>query len=81
MDTGLPSRRTGSSGHGANAAGEDAQITSSASARTDAGIVSPSAFAVLPLMTNSNLVGCITGISAGLARMLRQRRYGRLWPI
>src|SRR6267378_7839123 len=42
-------------------------ITWSARPRTDGGIVRPSAFAVLRLMTNSNLVGCSTGRSAGLA--------------
>jgi len=36
-------------------------------ARTDCGMVSPSAWAVLRLMTKSNLVGCSTGRSAGLA--------------
>ena len=33
----------------------------------DWGIVSPSALAVFRLITNSNLVGCSTGRSAGLA--------------
>ena len=42
-------------------------ITSSARARTDCGIVSPSAFAVLRLMTISNFVVCSTGRSSGLA--------------
>ena len=42
-------------------------ITSSAIESTPAGIVRPSAFAVLRLMTNSNLVDCITGRSAGFA--------------
>ena len=36
-------------------------------ARNDCGIVRPSALAVLILMTSSNLVGCWTGRSAGLA--------------
>ena len=40
-------------------------ITSSAIASTLAGISKPSAFAVLRLMTRLNLVGCITGKSAG----------------
>src|SRR5262245_9025536 len=39
-------------------------ITSSASASTLSGILTPSAFAVLRLITNSNLVGCTTGRSA-----------------
>ena len=42
-------------------------ITSSARARSVGGTVRPSAFAVLRLMTSSNLVGCSTGRSAGLA--------------
>ena len=42
-------------------------ITSSARARIDGGIVRPSALAVLRLITSSNLVGCSTGKSAGLA--------------
>src|SRR5262249_33383989 len=42
-------------------------ITRSARASSDGGIVSPSAFAVLRLMTSSNFVGCSTGRSAGLA--------------
>src|SRR5262249_49298218 len=33
----------------------------------DPGIVRPNALAVLRLSTNSNFVGCSTGISAGLA--------------
>src|SRR5206468_2523715 len=41
-------------------------ITSSARPSTDGGIVRPSAFAVLRLMTSSNFVGCSTGRSAGL---------------
>src|SRR5262249_24991597 len=42
-------------------------ITSSARSRNDWGIVSASAFAVLRLITNSNLVGSCTGRSAGFA--------------
>src|SRR5262249_51585098 len=42
-------------------------ITSSAIASTPGGIVRPNVLAVLRLMTNSNLVGCSTGKSAGLA--------------
>src|SRR6516164_7377270 len=42
-------------------------MTSSARARTEGGIVSPSALAVLRLTTSLNLVGCCTGRSAGLA--------------
>src|SRR5262249_2952797 len=40
--------------------------TSSAIASSPGGMVRPSAFAVCRLMTNSNLVDCITGRSAGL---------------
>src|SRR5512144_1219914 len=40
-------------------------ITSSARASNVGGTSIPSALAVLRLMTNSNLVGCITGMSAG----------------
>src|SRR5262249_24021833 len=42
-------------------------ITSSASASSFGGISRPSALAVLRLMTKSNLVGCTTGKSLGLA--------------
>src|SRR5450759_2069024 len=42
-------------------------ITSSARASSVGGILIPSALAVLRLMTSSNLVGCSTGKSAGLA--------------
>ena len=42
-------------------------ITSSARPSTDGGIVSPSALAVLRLITSSNLEACSTGRSAGLA--------------
>src|SRR5207237_7583930 len=47
-------------------------ITSSARASSDCGTVRPSAFAVLRLITNSNLVGCSTGRLAGFvpARIL-----------
>ena len=42
-------------------------ITSSARASNFGGTSRPSALAVLRLMTNSNLVGCCTGRSPGLA--------------
>src|SRR5262249_60226238 len=42
-------------------------ITSSAVASSFSGMSSPSACAVLRLLTNSNLVGCWTGRSAGLS--------------
>ena len=44
---------------------EPYSITSSARASSDGGKVRPSDFAVLRLMTSSNLIGCSTGISAG----------------
>ena len=40
-------------------------ISSSARPMTLGGKVSPSAFAALMLITNSNFVGCSTGMSAG----------------
>ena len=52
-------------------------ITSSARASSDCGTVRPSALAVLRLMTSSNLVGCCTGRSAGLAINRTQRHHGR----
>ena len=42
-------------------------ITSSASDRTLSENLTPSAFAVLRLITNSNLLDCMTGKSAGFA--------------
>ena len=42
-------------------------ITWSARLSTDCGIVNPSAFAVLRLMTSSNFVGCSIGKSPGFA--------------
>ena len=41
-------------------------ITSSVRNRSDSGIVTPSALAVVRLMTRSNFVGCSTGMSDGL---------------
>ena len=41
-------------------------ITSSARASSAGGIAKPRAFAVFMLITNSNLLGCVTGSSAGL---------------
>ena len=49
------------------ASGAPYSITSSARARRVGGIVRPRAFAVLRLITSSNLVGSCTGRSAGLA--------------
>ena len=45
----------------------DHSMTSSARARSVGGSSSPSPLAVCRLMTNSNLVGCSTGMSAGFA--------------
>ena len=42
-------------------------ITSSATESKPDGSVSPSAFAVLTLITNSNLIDCITGSSDGFS--------------
>ena len=49
------------------ALGPDHSMISSARASSDCGIESPSALAVLRLMTSSNLVGCSMGRSAGFA--------------
>src|SRR3984893_4432112 len=68
-------------------------IITSAWVRTDSGIVNPSALAVLRLTTSLNIVGCSTGISAGLVprRILspgldkiseiEDRRQPRAWRI
>src|SRR5262245_49899058 len=50
-------------------------ITSSASARSLSGISSPSAFAVPRLITNSNLVGCMTGRLAGFSPLRMRPAY------
>src|SRR5215831_13181908 len=50
-------------------------ITSSASAITVGGTVSPSLVAVLRLMANSNLVGACTGSSAGFAPFKMRSTY------
>jgi hypothetical protein len=49
-------------------------MTSSARSSTDCGMVRPSVFAVLRLTTSSNLVGCSTGSSAGLAPLVRHEK-------
>src|SRR5262249_19685615 len=49
-------------------------ITSSASNRIEAGTSMPRALAACRLMTNSNLVDCRTGRSAGFAPL-------RIWPV
>src|SRR3954451_23696597 len=63
-------------------------ITSSARARSDGGTSRPSAFAVVRLMTRSILVGCSTGMSAGLVprrtlsarAAVRRKRSGKFGP-
>src|SRR5262245_40146689 len=63
-------------------------ITSSARAISEGGTVSPNVLAVFKLTVSSNLVGCCTGRSAGLAPLKilstklaeRRKRSGRLGP-
>ena len=55
-------------------AASDHSMTSSASESRLSEILTPSAFAVVRLMTNSNFVDCITGRSAGFAPL-------RIWPV
>jgi hypothetical protein len=50
-------------------------ITSSAVVSSDCGIVMPSTFAVLRLITNSYLVGACTGISAGFSPLRMRSTY------
>ena len=50
-----------------NGRSQSYSINSSALPNTDSGIVRPSAFAVLTLMTNSNLLGCSIGMSPAFA--------------
>jgi hypothetical protein len=54
--------------------------TSSAVAVSICGIISPSAFAVLRLMTGSKVFGCSTGKSAGCARFERLHHRSRPSP-
>src|SRR5262249_5992804 len=56
-------------------------ISSSASVSSEGGTVRPSALAALTLMTSSNLVGCSTGRSAGLApfRIFSTKVANRRW--
>src|SRR5262245_2580999 len=61
---------------------QDYDATSSTCARSNRGAAKPSARAVLMLTTSSNLVGCSTGSSAGLAPFTiplhrRELRLGR----
>jgi hypothetical protein len=53
-------------------------ITASARATTAGGISSPMALAVFRLMTNSNLVGCNTGRSAGFSPFEQSCRSERI---
>ena len=62
---GCPLRATTGLMHRSKSPGHS--ITLSAVASSDGGTVMPSALAVLRLITKSNLVGCSTGRSAGLA--------------
>jgi hypothetical protein len=57
-----------------NGSGQPYSITSLARASREGGTVSPSALAVLRLITSSNLVGCSTGSSTGLAPFNRAER-------
>src|SRR6516164_3247796 len=54
-------------------------ITSSASASRVGGTVRPSVFAVLRLITSSNLVGCKTGRSAGFSPLRMRPVYTPTW--
>src|SRR5262249_4217427 len=61
------------------------RITLSALAKTLGGIVKPICFAAFKLITNSNFIGCSTGISVGfvpfriLSTMAAIRLYGSVW--
>jgi hypothetical protein len=57
----------------------DYSITSSAAASSVAGISMPSVLAVCRLMTNSNLVGCWTGISAGFSPLRMRPTETPVW--
>ena len=57
------------------------RITSSARCSSDGGSVSPSALAVLRLMTSSNFVGCSTGRSAGFAPLRIRSTYTAARPM
>src|SRR5262245_33604699 len=54
-------------------------ITSSASASSLSGTSRPIAFAVLRLITNSNLVGWVTGRSAGFVPLRMRPAYTPAW--
>ena len=54
-------------------------ITSSATARSDAGMVSPNVRAVSALMTSSNFEACTTGRSAGFVPLRTRPVYAPTW--
>src|SRR6185369_431440 len=54
-------------------------ITLSARSRMDCGIATPISFAVFLLITSSNLVGCSTGRSPGLAPLKILSTYFAAW--
>src|SRR3954468_10956725 len=64
---GSPQASTTSATKSANSGSLSYSITSSATFSTLAGTVRPNVLAVFRLMTNSNLVGCNTGRSAGFS--------------
>ena len=63
----------------ANSGHPDYSITSSARATMAGGMVTPKALAVLRLSTNSNCVGCKTGISAGFDSFRICPTYSPAW--
>jgi hypothetical protein len=69
-------RSSGSSGR-AKADIPDYSMTSSARAETVGGTVRPRIFAVLRFSTSSNLVGCMTGRSAGFSPLRIRPTYHR----
>jgi hypothetical protein len=78
--------RAAASGHAARRAAERSKklkplhsITSSVRASSTGGISRPSALAALRLITNSILVGCSTGKSAGLAPLRILPAYAPDW--
>ena len=82
-DLGKKPCELGSAPHGSRRAAEHRDkfppphsITSSARANSDGGTLRPSALAALRLMTNSNLVGCTIGRSAGRSNWRR-----RFWTV
>src|SRR6516165_10141400 len=67
LRSGTKGRRHSSTVNYAYEAAPSHSTTSSARPSTDGGIVRPSVLAVFRLITSSNVVGCSTGKSAGLA--------------